>query len=193
MKTLSPTEQIVNTDIMRYKPNRLPAMLALLSLVFNVLYFCLLYGFKNSFFSNWKIGASVVITLITLLFTFLASEGIKGYNKKYCITLIVLAVVQIARIFILPLQALANDQTGPENLALSVRYFGLDLSSEAYCAILIIWLSLSAACLIAAAVLGYINCTKLEKFNAAIESGEIDIDGALKEEEVETAANTEVK
>ena len=192
MKAMTPSDKIVNTDIMRYKTNRLPAMLALLSLVFNVLYFCLLYGFKNSFFSNWKIGASVVITLVTLLFTFLASEGIKGYNKKYCIMLLVLAAVQIIRIFILPIQALQNDLGGVENPALSVRYFGMDLSSQAYCAILIIWLSLSAACLIASAVLGYINCTRLEKFNAAIEKGEIDIDAALREE-ASPAANTEVK
>lgn len=192
MKAMTPSDKIVNTDIMRYKTNRLPAMLALLSLVFNVLYFCLLYGFKNSFFSNWKIGVSVVITLVTLLFTFLASEGIKGYNKKYCIMLLVLAAVQIIRIFILPIQALQNDLGGAENPALSVRYFGMDLSSQAYCAILIIWLSLSAACLIASAVLGYINCTRLEKFNAAIEKGEIDIDAALREE-ASPAANTEVK
>lgn len=192
MKAMTPSDKIVNTDIMRYKTNRLPAMLALLSLVFNVLYFCLLYGFKNSFFSNWKIGVSVVITLVTLLFTFLASEGIKGYNKKYCIMLLVLAAIQIIRIFILPIQALQNDLSGAENPALSVRYFGMDLSSQAYCAILIIWLSLSAACLIASAVLGYINCTRLEKFNAAIEKGEIDIEAALREE-ASPAANTEVK
>lgn len=192
MKAMTPSDKIVNTDIMRYKTNRLPAMLALLSLVFNVLYFCLLYGFKNSFFSNWKIGVSVVITLVTLLFTFLASEGIKGYNKKYCIMLLVLAAIQIIRIFILPIQALQNDLSGAENPALSVRYFGMDLSSQAYCAILIIWLSLSATCLIASAVLGYINCTRLEKFNAAIEKGEIDIDAALREE-ASPAANTEVK
>jgi len=190
MKNLTPNEQLLNLDIKRYKTNKLPANLALLGLVFGCLYFCLLYGFRGSFFSNWKIGISVLVTLVTLLTAFLASEGIKGYNKKYCITLIVLAAVQIIRIFILPLSALQHDVAvkAGEELALETRYFGVDLPYGACFAFLVIWLCASAACFIASAVIGYINCKKLADFEKQVESGEIVIENLLAEENAAEAS-----
>ena len=194
----TPNQEIIHSDILRYKTNKLPASLALLGIVFNCLYFCLLYGFKTSFFSMWKIGFSVVLTLIFLLVTFLASEGIKAYNKKFSIVLLVLAAVQIIRMFGLPLEALIYDNgLAPDAVhALGeLRYFGIDLNSATSYTLLIVWLAASAACLVAAAVLGYINCTKLEKFQKKIESGEVVVENVLAEmdEEDRVAASAKAE
>lgn len=186
----TPNQEILSSDIMRYKSNKLPASLALLGIVFNCLYFCLLYGFKERFFSMWKIGISVMLTLVFLLVTFLSSEGIKAYKKNYSIVLLVLALIQVIRMFGLPLEALKYDNgLGATDVhALAIRYFGADLSSAASYTILIIWLAASAACLIAAAVIGYINCVRLEKFQKKIDDGEVVIEDVITQMNAEDEA-----
>lgn len=186
MSKLTPNQQIIANDILKYKTNKFPATLALLGIVFNALYFCMLYSFTTDFFSVWKIGISVVLTLLTLLVTFLASEGIKGYNKKYSIVLIVLAAVQIIRMFGLPLEALRADMAaGVQNEltggALNGGYFFKGIVPSVAYTIMVVWLALSAACLVLSAVIGYINCTRLEAYNKKVESGEVDIDATLLE------------
>ena len=187
---LTPNQQIISDDILRYKKNSLPANLALLGLVFNCLYFMLLYAIKVSTisvevdgvpvtsatrFADLTMGFSVVITLFMLLISFLASEGIKGYNKKYCITLLVLAAFQIIRIFGYPLYGLQNDM-------LKVNYFFLNpTESVTEFIILLVYLCASAACFVASAVTGYFRCKRLETFEANIASGAINVDATLKE------------
>ena len=126
-------------DILRYKKNKLAGNLALLGIVFNCLYFMLLYSVNDPFLYKLLVGISIICTLAVLLAGFYASEAIKGYDKKFSIVLIVLAVVQIIRIFILPLQGLNQS-------ALNTHYFGAELGSGATFAWLLIWLVLSAAC-----------------------------------------------
>ena len=192
----SPNQEILSSDIMRYKTNKLPASLALLGIVFSCLYFCLLYGFKTPFFSMWKIGISVMLTLILLLVTFLASEGIKAYKKKFAIVLLVLAAVQIIRMFGLPLEALKYDSgLGASEVHAfgELRYFGVDLSSGASYTILIVWLAASAACFVASAVIGYINCVKLEKFQKKIADGEVVVEDVLAQMDAEDQAASSVQ
>ena len=192
----TPNQEILHSDIMRYKTNKLPASLALLGIVFSCLYFCLLYGYKTPFFSMWKIGISVMLTLILLLVTFLASEGIKAYKKKFAIVLIILAVIQVIRMFGLPLEALRYDSklAATDVHALGeLRYFGVDLSSGLSYTLLILWLAASAACLIAAAVIGYINCTKLENFQKKVENGEVVVEDVLAQMDAEDNAATSVR
>lgn len=183
MANTNPNLQIVANDILKYKTNKIASLLALLSIVFNVLYFCMLYSFTASFFSTWKIGISVLLTLITLLMAFLSSEGIKNYNKKFTIILLVLAVVQIIRMFGLPLEALKHDNATAKGgeLALTGGYFFTTIKPGPAYTLLLIWLALSAAALVASAVIGYINCNRLESYNKKIESGEINIDKTLRE------------
>lgn len=170
----------LKTDISRYSKNKLGANLALLGLVFNCLYFMLLYGIKSSptRFTTIHIGFSVIFTLITLLIAFLCSEGVKSYNKKFCIVLIALAAFQIFRIFGFPLNGL-------QNKILNVNYFGLEASTpgvnEIEFTILVIYLCASAACFIASAVVSYIRTNELEAYMAKIESGEFNADEFLKE------------
>lgn len=180
-------QAIVQDDILRYKKNKKAANFALLGLVFNCLYFMLLYSFisknfKDNFYTP-ILGGSVILTLVTLLSAFLASEGVKGYNKKYGILLIVLAAVQIIRIFIVPLLGLTSD-------SLTGHYFGITLASGASFALLVIYLCASAACYVAAAVFNYIIAGRLEKHQKAVDSGEIDLKETFKELDAEDAATS---
>lgn len=200
----TPEQKIIETDIYRYKKNKLASSLALLGLAFNCLYFMLLYGIKESTvtigesqvftkFAQMEIGFSVIFTLLTLLVTFLASEGIKGYNKKYSIVLLVLAAFQIFRIFGYPLYGLRNNL-----LKVNFFWFNPETSNLEF-TILLIYLVASAACLVASAVIGYLRAVQLESFEKKIEAGEISIDETLKKLDEEdakaeqAAASAEVK
>lgn len=182
--------QIIASDILKYKKNKLASTLALVGIAFSALYFCLLYAINSSldgyYTSTWKIGFSVILTLFSLLITFLASEGIKNYNKKFSIVLLVLAVVQIIRIFGLPLETLKSG-----GLLLNGYFFKTITPNTAF-AIAVVWLTLSAASLVASAVIGYINCVRLESHVKKTESGEVDINKTLLEmdqEDEKQAAN----
>ena len=188
MSKLTPNQQIVADDILRYKKNKLPASLALLGLAFNCLYFMLLYAIKvsSSKFAEIEIGISVILTLVTLLVAFLASEGIKGYNKKYCIVLLVLAAFQIFRIFGYPLYGLKNDL-----LKVNYLWFNPESSTLEF-VLMLVYLCASAACFILSAVFGYLRTVRLEKHEASIAGGKISVDATLKEldeEDIRQAEN----
>ena len=55
--------------------------------------------------------------------------------------------------------------------------------------ILIIYLVLSAACLVVSAIVGYVRAKQLEVFTKHLEDGNISIDAALKELDAQDAAN----
>lgn len=185
MKEVS--QKLVKADLDRFKKNKFGANLALLGLVFECLYFMLVYGIKSALesdglsytkFCSIDIGVSVILTLVILLVSFLSSEGVKGYNKKFCIVLLVLAAAQIGKIFWLPLY-------GYKEGLLTVNYFGLEPHTPGVngteFAFLIIYLVASAACFVASAVISYLRCVQLEKHVKAIESGEVDMDKLLAE------------
>lgn len=187
-QNLTANQQIVADDILRYKKNKLAGGLALLGLVFNCLYFMILYAFPREEFYTFEIGFSVIFTLIVLLAVFLSSEGVKGYNKTYSIVLLVIAAFQILRIFGYPLDGKLNDYlyaTGDK----SIGYFGYyPQSSDFFFTMMVIYLVLSAACLIASAVWGWIVAVRLEKFQKKLDAGEINIDATLKAMDVEDEA-----
>lgn len=193
-KHLTDNQKIVKDDISRYKTNKLSSGLALLGLVFNCLYFLLLYSMNNDYFYTLEIGLSILITLMSLLVIFLSSEGIKAYNKVYSIVLVAMAAIQIVRIFITPVMAVTGVSWFTEIEypdALTGHYFGAELTPAATCTILIIYLVASAACLVGSAVTGYIFAMRREAFIKKLESGEINIDAVLKEEEANTGVEQE--
>lgn len=171
------SKKIIKDDILRYKKNKFASMFALLGLVFTVLYFTLLYSVNNTFFYSIYLGLSVIVTLVLLLVAFLSSESIKNYRKAYCIVLLVLAAMNIGRIFYYPLNGLK------EKAFEGAVYFWVKMPNGAIFSFLLIYLVASAACYIAAAVLGYLYAVRLEKHNKAVESGAVDINAALKEED----------
>lgn len=98
-------------DLLRYKKNSAAAILTYFAIIFDVLFFASLYSSDygtstnidmNVVFYKWLIGISVVYNLLFLLAGFLCSEGIKNYKKGYSYVLIVMGVLQVARIFIIP-------------------------------------------------------------------------------------------
>ena len=186
MKNEKTAEQvIISHDIMRYKKNKAAQILALLGLVFNCLYFMLLYGISGNFYyttgsENYAgltlMGVSVILTLVILLTVFLSSENVKNYKKTYSYVLLAIAVIQVVRIFGYPLWGLKNQ-------ILTVGYFGFFPTPEqswVEFTILTVYLCASAACLVAAAVVGWIQSVRLGAYMAKVESGEVDVMDVVK-------------
>lgn len=182
-------QQIIADDILRYKRNKFAQMLAILGLVFNCLYFMLLYAIPGNSMKTISIGISVILTLVLLLMVFYASEGVKAYNKTFSIVLLVVAAFQILRIFYYPMRGL----NGTDGASLTgIGYFGYyPTDSKPYFVILLVYLVASAACLVAAAVVGWIYAARLESFNKKVEAGEISIEDTLKQMDAEEAQAAE--
>ena len=185
MKKISKNSKTLQDDILRYKKNKLASLLAILALIFNCLYFCMLYAVNNSYLYKLEIGVSVIVTLVSLLAIFLAEEGVKGYNKKHSILLLVIAVIQVIRIFGLPMQGVKEKILG------DYSYFWMILSNGVTFTFMVVWLVASAACAVASAVIGYIYAVRLEKFQKKIDSGEIDIMEVVKAMDAEDEAAAE--
>ena len=91
---------------MRYIKNTASSRLCYLGILADVLYFVSIYGSNvGSWYYQWLIGVSIVYNLLFMLITFLASEGVKNYQRKYSPLLYGLGAAQFVRIFILPMQA----------------------------------------------------------------------------------------
>lgn len=181
-------QKILADDVLRYKNNKLGQMLSYVGLVFNCLYIMLLYSFNNNTFYVFEMGVSVLVSLVYLLACFLASEGVKTYNKKFCIFLVVLAAIQIIRIFGFPAAGLKDEAftTITANKETVGRdYFGATLTTVSAYTLLIVYLVLSSVSLIGAAVWSYLISVRHDKHTKAVESGEIDMDKVMKE--IETA------
>ncbi|MCD8372772.1 MAG: hypothetical protein LUD27_05685 [Clostridia bacterium] len=171
---------VIQSDIMRYRPNKFSSNFTLLSIAFGCLYFLVLYGqYTRSYELNVEVvffdvgmGLSVIYNLVFLLLTFYMSIQIKNYRKSASYVLIGLAVIQVLRIFWYPVRGLSKD-----------------LISAGDFTVMIIWLALSAACLIVAAVFGIIRNKQYYDYRAKLESGEIDIDAVLKQADAEEEAS----
>lgn len=164
-------EQIIRRDRMRFKKNKLSANLTLLAIVLDVLYFVNIYqNDAGSYYHNWVIGVSVVYNLVFMLAAFLAEEGVKNYKRPYSISLVILGVFQIARIFILPWNA--HSYINPE------AGFPEPPMGNGQFIYLVILLVLSAACLLAAAVVNWMKCAALESHMKMLE-GRSPVDQAL--------------
>ena len=183
MKEKATVNPVIKDDIQRYKKNKLASMLALLGIAFACVYFMFLYAeVKNDdFYYKWPIAVDVVYNLFFLLFVFLFSEQVKNYNRKMFWVQIVFGVMQIVRIFWLPLAGIT--ETAYIKLAgIKLGYAGykpvIEMSSFLIYAIS---LAASGACVIASAVLGYIRSVSLENFNKKLESGEVSVEATLKQ------------
>lgn len=157
---------VIQNDIMRYKKNKLAANLALLGLVFGCLYFVVLYAqVKNkNYYYTWAIAVDVIYNLVFLLITFLCSEQVKNYERKLFWLQLVVSVLQIARIFWLPLGGLTNQA----------------ISSGVFTAMLV-GLVGSGVLIAASAVIGFIRSKSVEEFNKKVLSGEVCVEQTLKE------------
>lgn len=153
--------KIIKKDRLRYTKNSLSSTLAILAIVFNVLYFVSIYSSDiNQYYYNYNIGLSVVYNLLFLLFTFLCSEGIKNYKNSYALGVIVLGLLQIVRIFEIPTKAHNAIEVveGVEQLVMSDGQF----------VYVIIMLSLSCVAAVASGIIGIYKTTVLRAYNKSI-------------------------
>ena len=134
-------EENTRLDRMRYTKNTTSSRLAILAIVFDVLFFIAIYKNNGKYFYNILMGASIIYNLVFLLAAFLASEGVKNYKQSYSWLLLALAAGQIIRIFILPMQAHTTE------------IGGAPVMGDGQFIFLVICLVCSAVCLAAAAVI----------------------------------------
>ena len=147
-------ERTVKRDRMRYIKNSLAANLAILGILFDVLYFVKIYQSDvGTYYYTILIGISIVYNLVFLLAVFLASEGVKHYKAGYTWLLAAIGIGQIVRIFIIPARAhaattLVNGESVPVMGDKTFLY-------------VVILLVLSAVCLLASAAVNFIRCREL--------------------------------
>ena len=144
-------DQSVRLDRMRFTKNTTSSRLVLLAIVLDALYFVSLYRINLDYYYN----------MMFMLAAFLASEGVKNYKQSFSGVLCVLGVIQIARIFILPVPAHQATVTvgGTELLAMSNGQFTWS----------VIYLVGSAACLFVAAVINFTKSRALKAHIAGLE------------------------
>ena len=147
-------------DRMRYTNNKTSANLAYIAILFNVLYFVSIYSVNLSYYYTINIGVSVVYNLLFLLTAFLASEGVKNYKMSYSIVLVVIGVLQIVRIFKIPMEA-ANTFVTVDSVERAV----MDTTQFVYTVTLLIS---SAACCIIAGIIGIIRTRTLQEYEKSI-------------------------
>ena len=152
----------IRIDRMRYTKNKTSSNLALLAIVLNALYFVSVYESDvGSWYYSLLIGASIVYNLLFMLMAFLASEGVKNYKIGYAYLLLAIGAGQIARIFILPLQALRATVTISK-----VTYPVMQTGQFVYVAAC---LCLSALCCICGGVIGVRRSRTLAAYQAMLE------------------------
>lgn len=155
----------IKKDRLRYTKNKLSSTLAILGIVFDALYFISIYSSDvGNYFYNYIIGASVVYNLLFLLCVFLSSEGVKSYKLGYAITLIPVGIMQIVRIFYIPMKAHSTlVEIGEEQaLAIPNKQF----------AYVIVCLTLSAVACIAAGIIGIYKNRTLELHKKQLQEAE---------------------
>ena len=160
--TQAMTDRELKLDRMRYVKNTASSRLCYLAILLNVLYFVSIYKSDvGSWYYQILVGGSIVYNLLFMLMTFLASEGVKNYQKNYSVLLYVLGALQVCRIFILPSQAHdAVTKIGSTETA---------VMGDPQFIRCILYLAGSAACLILA---GIINARKAGALNRHLPEAE---------------------
>ena len=153
----------VKKDRLRFTKNKLSSNLILLAIVANALYFVSIYSSDvGSYYYKIFIGASVIYNLVFMLSAFLSSEGVKGYKMGYSYVSIILGILQIARIFYIPMNAWKEpnplvDSELPTVMADGQFWY------------IVCCLCVSAALLVLAGVVGIVKTTTLNSYQAELE------------------------
>lgn len=160
---MTPDVQTIKKDRMRYTKDSFSSTLVILAIVFDCLYFVSIYQSDvGTYYYTWVIGVSVVYNLIFLLAAFLASESVKNRKNGYSGILVVLGIIQIARVFYLPAKAHAAIA-----LVNGVEVPVMDDKQYLFVAVCLV---LSAVCCIIAAVTSSRNNKILAEYMRSIEN-----------------------
>lgn len=154
-------DKAIKKDRLRFTKNKLPANLAILAILINAFYFVSIYKSNSVFYYKPLVGVSIVVNLLFMLAGFLCSEGIKNYRTMYGYILIGLAVVQVIRIFIYPMQAHSTEVEVSEGVTKLVM-------ENAQFARVLIYLISSSAVLFAAGIIGIIKSKQLLNYRKEI-------------------------
>lgn len=147
-------ERLIKRDRMRFIRNSLSATLCYLGILFDVFYFVNLYQSDvGTYYYKIFIGASIIYNLVFMLAVFLASEGVKNYKKGYTWLLAAVGLMQIVRIFYIPAKAhvATTVVNGVETAVMSNGQFMTE----------IVFLVISAACLLLSAAVNFVRCNEL--------------------------------
>lgn len=147
-------ERTIQRDRMRYIKNSLAANLAILGILFNVFFFVsICKSDVGNYYYTYIIGVSIIYNLAFMLAVFLSSEGVKNYQKGYSYLLLLLGIIQFARIFIIPMNAHSTilPLNGVETLVMSNGQFFR----------VVAYLVVSGACLLGSAVVNLVRCQAL--------------------------------
>lgn len=91
-----------SAEIMQYQSDRLSYWLCVLSIIANAVYFVGIYANKDVA-ADVTTGADILLNIIFMMITFLSSEKLKGYQKRWNICIAAIGVVQILRVWWLPM------------------------------------------------------------------------------------------
>ena len=150
---------VTRMDRMRYTKNTVSSRLALLAIVFDILFFISIYKSDvGTYYYTITIGVSIIYNLIFLLAAFLCSEGVKNYRTSYSWAMIVLGIVQLVRIFILPADA-------HRTLLNNVPVMG-----DGQFIRVVIYLAASAVCLFLSAIVNLKKSRALAKYTASLQA-----------------------
>ncbi|MCC8059628.1 MAG: hypothetical protein LUC99_03280 [Clostridiales bacterium] len=152
----------IQADRMRFTKNTLSSNLAILAILFDVFYFVSIYRSDvGSYYYNILIGASIVYNLLFMLAVFLSSEGVKNYKEGYSWLLAVVGILQIVRIFIIPARA--------HGAVAVIGGVETEVMGDGQYIRLIVFLLVSAACLLASAAINYNKCRILKEHMKTLE------------------------
>ena len=99
-------EKQIRKDRLRYTKNTFSSGMSYLAILFNVFYFVSIYKSDvGNYYYTWMTGASIIYNLLFMLTVFLCSEGVKNYHLGYSVTVLIVGVLQFARINIIPSKA----------------------------------------------------------------------------------------
>ncbi len=143
-----------NPARMQYQKDTLSAFLCILSIVFNVYYFICAFS-TDTIKPDVILGLDVLINIIFMMVTFLASEKLKVYSKNWGAIVILMGVFEIARILILP-----------------EHYRKLDMLGGFAYIQTVAALALAGASLIAAGLNSAANLRVLKKYAQSAEGGQ---------------------
>ena len=157
-------ESKIRLDRMRFTKNTTSSRLALLAIVLNVLYFISIYKVNHTAYYTYWMGISIIYNLVFMLAAFLCSEGAKNYDSRYSKVMWILGILQFVRIAILPArmhETLVNEKIPLLETELDIFGYHIPammdnvvMPSGQYI-LVILYLTVSGICLIAAAIVNH--------------------------------------
>ena len=156
-------ERTIKRDRMRFIRNSMSANLCYLGILFNVFYFVNLYQSDvGTYYYQIFIGASIVYNLLFLLVVFLASEAVKNYVKSYSYMLLCVGAMQVVRVFYIPMRA--------HSAMTAVNGENVPVMADGQVYLLVVFLLISAACLLVSAVVNMSKCRELSEHMKTLET-----------------------